>query len=229
MDTIDLRDNSPDTLVALMKQKNPGLESLLSVYPEEHYDKLLKHKDKLDKVIEQFYKVSSYNSMHSVVMKCNITTCPYESICILKKASIAPEGSSCPVEKKMVIDLESDIVESLKISRNDPIEMELLWDLIDTKILDMRTSGAMNNGALIQEIVSTVAGKIETSKQEMSPNVEVKLELKKLKHSIIDSFVATRRAKKKYGMQGTNKSLESVLLQGLNISPKIEETDVEET
>jgi hypothetical protein len=124
---------------------------------------------------------------------------------------MAPESYPCPIEKKIIIDLEGDLIVSLDINRSDPIEMEMLWDLIDTKLLDMRASGALKDGRLVQLVEQQVA-KVTQTKEEPSPTLLMKLELKRLKHSIIDSFVATRRAKKKYGMISELNSVESLIV-----------------
>jgi hypothetical protein len=124
---------------------------------------------------------------------------------------MAPESYPCPIEKKIIIDLEGDLIVSLDINRSDPIEMEMLWDLIDTKLLDMRASGALKDGRLVQ-LVEQQVEKVTQTKEEPYPTLLMKLELKRLKHSIIDSFVATRRAKKKYGMISELNSVESLIV-----------------
>jgi len=191
------------------------LNSLLAFYPEEQINKLLEHKDKLDKIIKAFDKMSAVAFSSTVVMTCSSYSCPYKDVCILLKNDLAPSGSACPVEKKIVSELECDIVNSLKIDRNDPIEMELLWDLIDLKLIDMRSSGYMKDGSVTQKI-ETKMGPSVSIREEISPALEIKLDLKRVKHSIIDSFVATRRAKKKYGMNNDANTLEDMIMSAIN-------------
>lgn len=207
----NLRDNSASTHLDILRQEDPDIQSLLAVYPEEAAGKILANKKKLKKVVDVFKRMKNYTDTNTIIMNCKTAECPYRHICILNLNDMAPEGYPCPVEKKLVIELETDIVESLGIDRNDPIEMELLWDLIDAKLLDMRTSGFMKNGAVTQTVTQQVA-KVVQVKEEMSPTLLMKLEIKRLKHSIIDSFVATRRAKKKYGMQNDVGTIESLIL-----------------
>ena len=126
---------------------------------------------------------------------------------------------NCPIERKMVMELESDISTSLGIDANDPIEMELLWDLIDTKILDLRASALLRNGEM-SNVIKTIAGKIESTKIEIKPELTAKFALKEIKHSIIDAFVATRRAKKKYGMNVGSNALEDLLKKAVSGSKK---------
>jgi len=130
-----------------------------------------------------------------------------------------PVGHSCPIEKKIASELEADLVETLAIDQNDIIEMELLWDLIDMKLLDMRSSGALKNGSLVQ-VVENRVGNVSTSREEASPILEIKMNIKRLKHSIVDSFVATRRAKKKYGMSSNRNTIEELLLDAASKSVK---------
>ena len=207
----NLRDNSAQTHLDILKQEDPDIQSLLAVYPEEAAEKILANKKKLAKVIKVFQSMKNYTDTNTIIMTCKIETCPYKNVCILKLNDMAPDGYPCPVEKKLVLELETDIIQSLGIDRNDPVEMELLWDLIDTKLLDMRTSGFLKDGAVTQTVTQQVAKVVQT-KEELSPTLMIKLDIKRLKHSIIDSFVATRRAKKKYGMQNDVGTIETLIL-----------------
>jgi hypothetical protein len=207
----NLRDNSAQTHLDILKQEDPDIQSLLAVYPEELAEKILVNKKKLDRVVKVFKSMKNYTDTNTIIMTCNSDTCPYKNVCILKLNDMAPETYPCPVEKKLVIELEGDLVASLAIDRNDPIEMELLWDLIDTKLLDMRTSGFLKNGSVTQLVTQQVA-KVTQTKEELLPTLLIKLDIKRLKHSIIDSFVATRRAKKKYGMQNDVGTIETLIL-----------------
>lgn len=208
----NLRDNSAETHLDILKEEDPDVKALLSVYPEEAADKILANKKKLKKVVAAFKGMKQYTNTNTIIMTCNSRSCPYRTVCILAKNNMAPDGYPCPVEKKIVLELESDIITSLGIDRSDPIEMEMLWDLIDTKLLDMRASGALKDGAVTQKVEQQVAKVIQT-KEELSPNLEIKIDLKRLKHQIIDSFVATRRAKKKYGMQNDVGTIENLVMQ----------------
>ena len=195
----------------ILKKENPDIGALLAVYPEEETAKLLQNKEKLKKIVKAFGAVSIASSQASMVMTCH-DGCPYKEICILKREALAPYGYPCPVEKKIIYQLEADVMCSLGIEANNPIEMELLWDLIDMKLLDMRASAALKDGKLLQTVESKIGQNI-ISKDELSPLIEAKLDLKKLKHSIIDAFVATRRAKKKYGTNSDINTLEKMILQ----------------
>lgn len=208
---VKLRDNSASTHLDILKQEDPDIQGLLAVYPEEAAEKIISNKKKLHRVMEAFKNIRSYTDTNAIVMTCNDRTCPYRDVCILVKNGMAPNGYACPVERKIVAELEADIIEALDIDRNNPIETELLWDLIDAKLLDMRASGALKGGSLVQLVQQQVA-KVTQTKEEMSPTLLLKIELKKLKHSIIDSFVATRRAKKKYGMVSDVNTLESLIV-----------------
>lgn len=207
--SINLRNVTEKQELAILEKEFPDIKGLLQIYPPEMYSSLISNKEKLDKIAKSMNCMTRDVVVSTIIMKCS-SSCIYKDICILFKNELAPSGYPCPVEKKVIMDMEFDIVKSLDIDRNDPIEMEMLWDLIDTKILDMRSSGALSDGRLTQ-IVEQKVGQAIVSREEMSPNVEIKLELKKLKHSIIDSFAATRRAKKKYGMQSDVRTLEAMI------------------
>lgn len=212
MSNVNLRNTTDEQQLAIIKKNNPELKSLLEVYPPEEIDRLMSNKKKLYKIMEILDKgLIVQTSLNSMIMNC-ANSCPFRDVCLFMKNGLAPVGFPCPVEKKLISELEADIVESLSIDRNDPIEMEMLWDFIDMKILDMRASGALKDGKLVQ-IVEQKVGQQISIREEVSPTLEVKLELKKLKHQIVDSFVATRRAKKKYGMQTNSNSIEQMILE----------------
>lgn len=209
MSVVNLRTGDGTQELTLLERDNPELTNLLQIYPYEMYHVLVENKSKLEKISKSLSCVSQNTCIHTMIMKCS-SNCIYKDICILAKEEVAPHGYPCPIEKKLIIDLERDIVESLEIDRANPIEMELLWDLIDTKLLDMRGSRSLQDGKLTQTVEQKVGPAVIT-REELSPTIEAKLELKKLKHSIIDSFVATRRAKKKYGLESNIKSVEQML------------------
>jgi len=221
--SINLRDNSATTCLDLIRQEMPDLKALLDVYPEGAVEKLMANKDKLNKIVGAFKDMRHFADTNTLLMTCNSKECPHRSVCVLVANDMAPDTFPCPIEKKIVIELEGDLVQSLSIDRNDPIEMELLWDLIDTKLLDMRASGALKNGSVVQVVQQQVA-KVTQTKEEASPSLLMKLDLKRLKHSIIDSFVATRRAKKKYGMATDINTIEALVVAAATRN-RIEQND----
>ena len=147
--TVNLRNISEKTDLAVLESEIPEISALLQVYPPEAAKNLLNNKEKLARISTALANVTSYASVNTIIMNCS-EKCIYKDVCILCQNEIAPFGYPCPVEKKIIIEMESDIVKSLEIDRNDPIEMEMLWDLIDTKLLDMRASGALKDGKLVQ-------------------------------------------------------------------------------
>lgn len=216
---INLRNTTEEQHLAVIKRENPDLKELIELYPPDMIDKLMANKKKLVKISSCLEKgLTKYASASSMLMRCT-DHCIFRDICIFAKEDMAPYGHDCLVEKKVISELENDLVVSLKIDRNDPIEMEMLWDLIDTKLLDMRASGRLKDGSLVQ-VVEMNVGKASTTKEEVSPVLETKLEIKKLKHAIIDSFIGTRRAKKKYGMNNDTNALEQMILEAAKNASK---------
>lgn len=207
----NLRDTSTQTHLELLKQEDPEIQGLLAVYPEEASEKILANKQKIGKIIEAFKNMHCYANANTIVMTCRPLTCPYKDMCVLKLNDMAPDSYQCPIERKLVMELEADLMNSLKIDTSDIIETEMLWDLIEAKLLDMRASGSLKNGAVVQIVQQQVAKVLQT-KEEISPVLLIKLDIKRLKHSIIDSFIATRRSKKKYGMANDITTLESLVL-----------------
>ncbi len=211
MSDLNLRHDltAQDELTLLKDQY--ALDELLSVYPEEAVHKLIKNKDKLSKIVAMFSDKVLGIAKSVMVMKCNTRECPYRNSCILRKNGMAPDGYSCPIESKLIIELESAIVQELEIDQQNTIEMELMYDFIDAKLLDMRTSGMMAETSLVQSIKSVSEGQIIETSKDIAPEFRIKMDLKKLKASIMEEFMATRRAKKKYGLGGGDKSFENMI------------------
>lgn len=199
-----------------------NLDELLSVYPEEAVNKLIANKDKLNKIAGIFTNTIGAISVGAVIMKCNPAKCPFKSSCVLLANDMAPDGYSCPIEKKIAMTLESSVIEDLEIDVQNTMEMELLYDLIDIKILDLRSSGMLADSSIIQVI--EMQSKIGSSThKEVAPEFEVKIELKKLKFAIMEEFMATRKAKKKYGVNTGENSIESMIRAAMmqqQIKPK---------
>jgi len=211
MSDLNLRhDLTTQDELTLLKDKY-ALDELLSVYPEEAVHKLVKNKEKLSKIVEMFSNKVAGIAKNVMVMKCNVTECPYMNSCILLKNDMAPNGYSCPIESKLIVELELSIVQELEIDEQNTIEMELLYDFIDAKLLDMRTSGMMASTSLTQSIKSLSEGQIIETSKDIAPEFRIKMDLKKLKASIMEEFMATRRAKKKYGLGGGDKSFENII------------------
>jgi len=209
MSNINLRDNNNATQIAVIEEEVGDLSPLLSMYPEEALHKLIKNKDKLQKISNMFESGMASVSTSIMLMRCNGDECPYRLSCPLLKADIQPEGYYCPIEKKLSNELEIDLIRDLNIDPQDTVEMELLFDFIDAKILDMRTSGMISNTGLVQEITKEGRGGATMSK-DIAPEFLIKMDLKNLKNKLLNEFMGTRLAKKRYGIVGTN-SMEDII------------------
>lgn len=213
--TTNLRDDSVSTEIAIMSRENTELKDLLEFYPEEQVEKLLNHKDKLLKIAKQFNCNVPYISKSTMVMTCRTESCPFRNMCILSKNNLAPNGYPCPIEKKIINELEDSIATELDIDKGSTLEMELLYDLIDAKLLDMRTSGLLGEVSVVQ-IIETKTGNITSTFRDISPEFKVKMDLKKLKFIIMEEFMATRKAKKKYGIIGNEKQFENLIRNAMS-------------
>jgi len=200
--------------LSLIASENPHIHNLLDVYPVEVYDKLLKNKEKLLKIAESFKDVTKGVSKAVMLMKCQGQKCVHATSCVLLKNDLAPEDYYCPVEMKVTMELETSLVDELEIDPQSTIEMELLYDLIDAKLLDMRSSGLLSKGGLIQQITVS-AGKNTITTNDIAPEFKIKMDIKKLKHSIMNDFIATRRAKKRYGLGTGQGGLEDIIKEAL--------------
>lgn len=212
--SVNLRNITERQDLELLEKDNPELAALFAVYPPEAAKILLNNKTKLKKVCNLLSNSTQVSTINAVIMTCQ-ETCPFKDVCVLIKNGLAPFNYPCPIEKKIIIEMEADIVQHLEIDRNNPIEMEMLWDLIDAKLLDMRASGALKSGILTQTITQKVGQAIVT-RQEIAPEILIKIDLKRIKSSIMDAFVSTRRAKKRYGMNNDTSTLEQLILNAAN-------------
>jgi len=212
---MNLRENlSESKQLSLIQEEIGDLSPLLAMYPEEAMDKLIKHKDKLSKLAAIFDSGIANVSSAVMLMKCNIDTCPYKLSCPLLKNDLAPEGYTCPIEKKLSSELEITLCRDLDIDSQDTVEMELLYDFIDAKILDMRTSGMLAQSSLVQEITKEGRGGSVISK-DIAPEFSIKMDLKGLKQKLLNEFMATRLAKKRYGIQGSS-SMEEIIKSAMS-------------
>ena len=203
------KDPTQEQKLSLIRKELP-IDELLSVYPEEVIGKLIANKDKLSKLAGTFKNVAANISKATMVMNCNVVTCPYKNACILKKNDLAPNGYPCPIEKKLIMELEYAIVNELEIDTQNTLEMELLFDFIDAKLLDMRTSGMIAEGSVVQ-LITIDNGKAVNKYKDIAPEFKVKMDLKKLKSSIMDEFMATRKAKKRYGLSSGETTFENII------------------
>lgn len=216
MSSINLRKDDEKTELALMVRDNQGIKELAALYPEEKINKLLDNKDKLDKIVSYFKNAVGTSRKSILAMKCNPTTCPYKTSCILLKNDMAPDGYACPIEQKIALELESSIVEELDIDSQSTIEMEQLYDYIDAKLLDMRTSGLLADGSVVQ-IIENRHGAQVSKYNDVAPEFKIKMDLKRLKASIMEEFMATRRSKKRYGLNTGDKSYESIVREAMRV------------
>lgn len=206
-------DNNEDLeLLAQEYPDYPDIAQLIQLYPEELAAKIVNNKHKLEKLKKTLGggNLAFTANALALMMVCS-KNCPHHSCCPLAKADLAPYGHPCPLEKKIISELECDLVETLEVDRNNPIEMGMLWDLIEFHLYDMRASSKLNNGLLVQTVETTI-GNNKSSRDEIAPELTAKIEIKKLKQSIRDEFVASRRAKLKYGINTKNTTLEDMIL-----------------
>jgi hypothetical protein len=208
------KDPTAKQQLSLIK-KEINLDDLLSVYPEEAIDKLVANKDKLLKISEMFGDTMTTVSKATMILQCDTSKCPFKNSCILIKNSIAPNGYQCPIEKKLVMEIESSIIQELDIDTQNTIEMELLYDFIEAKLLDMRTSGMIADTSVVQ-LIEIDNGKAVNRYKDVAPEFKVKMDLKKLKSSIMEEFMATRKAKKRYGLSTGNDSFEDIIKKAMS-------------
>jgi len=212
---LNLREElTPIQQLEIIQDEIGDLTPLLAVYPEEELLRLIKNKDKLKQLSEIMNRGMMNISATVIVMKCDSTECPYKMSCPLLKAGLAPDGYACPIEKKMINELELALTDALDIDTADTVEMELLYDFIDAKVLDLRTSGMLANTSLVQEITKEGRGGATMSK-DVAPEFTIKMDLKTLKSKLLNEFMATRLSKKRYGVNTSN-SMEDIIKNAMD-------------
>jgi len=208
------RDLTPSDELSLIK-KEINIDDLVGVYPEEAINKLIENKDKLKAIAKKFNGTFGSVAKAIIFMKCNTVTCPYRTSCLLIKNNLAPEGYQCPIEAKIAAEIEFSVTKELDIDTHNSIEMELLYDFIDAKLLDMRTSGMLANGCLVQDVHAISEGREVVTSRDISPEFKIKMDLKRLKSSILEDFMATRKAKKRYGINTDKNAVEELVRKAM--------------
>lgn len=142
--------------------------------------------------------------LSQIPLRCTGADCRFAQTCPLQKISQAPIGKACPVEQIIIDRLVEEHVQTLGIDPSNSIELDMLYDLVEAEIFDMRTTADISYGDLYewQDVGVDHKGNPITRK-EVSLAFEVKDRVKRLKKSIREQFASTREIREKLKLKET--------------------------
>lgn len=127
--------------------------------------------------------------------------CIYSASCPLVQENIVENviGAPCPIEESLIEIWKDAYVDALDINPENKIEMDRVNELIESDIVDMRTSGMLSLGQMIddQPIGFDRHGEV-ISRRELGVAVQAKMQFKERKDRIVKEFMATREMRAKY-------------------------------
>ena len=180
--------------------------------------------DKKDAVLTELRSTKTKTSMFtSIPITCKAADCVYSDTCPLHAKSMAPKGSPCPIELRVMVQFAEDYMEELNVDPANLVEVSMIRDLVDQEIQYIRKSKLLAKDGMIQDSVIGVGNNGEPiiSKQ-LHLAVDLEDKIHKRKNELRKSLLATREAKAKVG-QGNLDTAQALS----NIFEKIREVDVE--
>lgn len=137
----------------------------------------------------------------STALRCKGPECPINERCPLFKFKIAPIGHICPIEQMLIDQWEKEYVEDLGVDIQSKIELDLVRDMIQSDIMDWRTSQEIANHGLFDW---NTVGFDEKTGRPFQQKVEsiaigINLKYKNRKDRLREDLMATRKIKAKFG------------------------------
>lgn len=133
-----------------------------------------------------------------VPITCKSSSCPYAITCPLLDAGLAPRGQKCPMETAMIETRYAGYSDDLGLDTASYIDNTIVADLINYDITIERCKSLLAaNQTPIEEVVAVVGDDGEAyTKPEISKAWEVLERASNRRDKLLDSLMATRKAKK---------------------------------
>jgi hypothetical protein len=196
--------NNKEAFMSQMEELRPDL-----MYPES-WDS-----DKVDMANKAVGKTSVIKQMFSAIpMRCMGDKCPMRRACPLYNEGIAPVGSKCPIELRLIRDMSQSLGESLAIDFDDFTEISQLRVIVNQEIQLMRAASYIAEEGFIMENVVGISSDGEAIyKKEMSLAVELEDRIHKRLKDHRAQLLATRmdRAKVNQGEVDSAKAVAKIL------------------
>lgn len=191
-----------DELIPVSQIKSKTVLSLFENYYEpEVFNHLNIETDKIKK-LSNALTVLTKNAIKSCgPLLCLGPKCFAADRCPIQKASVAPIGHPCCIELMLIDQWEEEYIVDLDIDRQSKVELDLVHDMIESDLIDWRTSHEIAKNGLFDwnAIGMTEDGKPITRKEE-SVAIGIKLKFKSRKDKIREDLMATRKMKAKFGL-----------------------------
>jgi len=133
----------------------------------------------------------------------NIVThnCAMEVRCPMQKSGIAPIGHNCPIELMLIDQWEIEYLEDLGVDKQSKIELDLVRDMIESDLMDWRTSNDIAANGMFDwnAIGVTNEGKAIYKKDE-AISINIKLKFKARKDRLREDLMATRKVRARFGL-----------------------------
>lgn len=181
---------------------------LQGIMSKEAFDKIQKSSD-YSELLKALKNPKDMVLSKYLPMKCKGLACPVFGSCPIQSTlgqEYVPEGEPCPVERHLIQmfaeELRQGVIEQVGEENYDKLMQTMVDELVEIHILEIRTSGDIANNGYISEVpvvISSSSGSKEILfKKELSPTLEVKLQLKERKRQILNSLLATPETKAKF-------------------------------
>ena len=181
---------------------------LQGIMSKEAFDKIQKSSD-YSELLKALKNPKDMVLSKYLPMKCQGILCPVFGSCPIQSTlgqEYVPQGEPCPIEihllKMFAEELRRGVMDQVGEDNYDGLMQTLVDELVEIHILEIRTSGDIANNGYISEVpvvISGTGGQREIMfKKELSPTLEVKLQLKERKRQILNALLATPETKARF-------------------------------
>lgn len=190
-----------ETLVPGNKTGVPTVQTILNkYYPQEVLkDKQFTNEQLID--LSKMLRSCSSGLTYFTPMKCAGDKCPARDKCSLFKNGLAPIAYTCPIEAMLTDVWEQEYIETLDIDIHNKIERDLVKELVEADIIEMRASSDLARSGLYDyNAIGVDAEGRAIYKKEEAVSIKIKMLFKKRKDKAIEDFLATRKSRVKFGV-----------------------------
>ena len=142
-------------------------------------------------------KTGLYSRIPIVCKGCN---CPYGATCGLLEFGLDPVGERCVLETTMIEQKLANYTEEFGLDESSYTDWTMVKELINAEIMIERCMALMSQEgcAITEEFIGTSEGSgIDYFRKEISKTQELYERNLKIKERILDTMMATRKAKSK--------------------------------
>ena len=176
-------------------------EIMRTYYPAEMVETMKIPSDRVPAIVRALKLITTKTLKYSTPIVCLGPKCPMNDVCVLQKSGVAPISAPCPIELMLIDKWEAEYMHDLCIDHGSKVEMDLMYDMIESDLIDWRTSQMVAKEGLFDwnAIGMTRDGHPIIAKQE-SIALGIKLKFKNRKDRIREDLMATRKIKAKFGL-----------------------------